>query len=94
MVEMPDTDDLERALAIRDHLAPLIRKRGEPWPVDGLVWIWEMAPWYMALGTSGSQHALEVLQDERLLRLNWWDGGGVEIVTFERGPWEADALAL
>jgi hypothetical protein len=49
MVEMPDTDDLERALAIRDHLAPLIRKRGEPWPVDGLVWIWEMAPWYMAL---------------------------------------------
>jgi hypothetical protein len=92
--ELLDPDALARALAIRDHLAPLIRERGEPWPIEPSVVIWETGSFYMAVVTTGDRHALEVMEDRRLLRINWADDGDVEVVAFERGPWEAAALAL
>jgi hypothetical protein len=94
MSELLDSDALESALAIRDHLAPLIRERGEPWPIERSVRIWETAGLFMAVVTTDDRHALEVMGDRRLLRINWADDGDIEIVAFERGSWEAAALAL
>jgi hypothetical protein len=26
----------------------------------------------------------------KVLNIEWWDGGAVELVSFRRGPWEAE----
>jgi hypothetical protein len=37
---------------------------------------------------------LEVWHGHTVLNLQWDDGGTVEVISFTRGPWEDDALAL
>ncbi len=118
---MSDADRTARALAIRDHLLPLIRAQGAmkeiggsglrsvTWEVGGFGFTLRspFTPWP---GTSppGSYAAalakqragpvlpwgLDVWHDRAVLSLRWDDAGRVEVIRFNRGPWEAEALAI
>ena len=37
---------------------------------------------------------LDVWHDRKVLGLRWDDAGRVEVLSFDRGPWEAEALAI
>ena len=39
-------------------------------------------------------YGLEIWQSEKLLSMLWADTNLVQVITFDRGPWENDALAL
>jgi hypothetical protein len=39
-------------------------------------------------------YGLEIWQSEKLLSILWADTNLVQVITFDRGPWENDALAL
>jgi hypothetical protein len=112
----------DRALAIRDHLVPLVRDAGaielqrDTMRLISLqVGPWSLAHWtpFNELGAGeasspGYRHALERQQVEpglpygievsrdgvRVLVVSWADDGTSKVVTFVRGTWEDDALAL
>ena len=110
-----------RALAIRDHLLPLIRAHGFMQEAGGgslRMVMWRAGRFRFALrspftpwpGTSppGSYAAalakqradpvlpwgLDVWHDRKVLSLQWDDAGRVEVISFNRGPWEAEALTI
>jgi hypothetical protein len=111
-----------RALAIRDHLLPLIRVHGGMQEVSGAAghlavwkagsltctvrspftaWPAEAPPaasYEQALSRQRAKPALpwclEVWHGHTVLNLQWDDDGTVEVISFTRGPWEDDALAL
>ena len=111
-----------RAIAIRDHLLPLIRVHGAMQEVSGAAghlavwkagsltctvrspftaWPAEAPPaaaYDQALSRQRAKPALpwglQVWHGHTVLNLQWDDDGGVEVVSFTRGPWEDDALAL
>jgi len=110
------------ALAIRDHVLPLVRSLGtleQQW--GGLRRItlsldpWAFSHWTpfktLASGEASSpgyRHAIEQQRagptlgygldirhrGEQVLGLLWSDDGAFEVGVFERGDWEAQALAL
>ena len=112
----------DRALAIRDHLLPLVRERGTlevqrgpvrlvalrsgPWTVEHWTPFGELSP--DEASSPGYRHAVErqragpdlpygldLRRDgARVLGVLWSDGGATQVVTFVRGPWEDEALAL
>jgi hypothetical protein len=111
----------DRALAIRDHLLPLIREHGRLEQQQGPVRLiaWELAPWAFdhwtpfndpevgEAASPGYRHALErqqagpglvygldVWHGEKVLSVLWADDGAFEVVSFVRGAWEDEALAL
>jgi hypothetical protein len=116
------SDPTERAVAIRDHLLPLIRERGAAQEISGPTGdmaVWKVGnftfalhspfnPWRVetppaaaysqALARQRSKTApawgLDVWHGGKVLSLRWDDPGGIEVVSFFRGPWEEAALAL
>ncbi len=112
----------DRALAIRDHLLPLVRERGTlelqrgavrlvalrtgPWTVEHWTPFGELSP--DEASSPGYRHAVErqrtrpdlpygldVRHDgARVLGVLWSEDGASQVVTFVRGPWEDEALAL
>lgn len=111
----------DRALAIRDHLLPLLRERGtlelqrgsvrlvaleiDLWsfhhwtPFSDLSADEASSPGYRhALGrqraTPDLPYGLDVWRGEKLLSILWADDGAFEVVSFVRGAWEEEALAL
>lgn len=111
----------DRALAIRDHLLPLVRERGALELQRGSIRqvVLEMDPWVLkhwtpfnelSLGEASSpsyRHALErqhtrpdlpygldVWHGAKVLGVLWADDGAFEVVSFVRGLWEDEALAL
>lgn len=111
----------DRALAIRDHLLPVLRQHGAVEIQRDTVRLTElrMGPWtfrhwtpFNEIGqgeasSPGYRHAVErqrprralpygldVWHDAKVLRILWADDGAVQIVSFVRGTWEDDALAL
>jgi hypothetical protein len=112
----------DRALAIRDHLLPLVRERGtlevqrgsvrlislqmEPWSFDHWTPFNELSPGEAS--SPGYRHALERQRTRPdlsygldvwhgakvMLSILWADDGAFEVVSFIRGPWEDEALAL
>jgi len=120
------TDDrTAQALAIRDHLLPLIRAHGAMREVGGSpprllrMVTWEAggftcllrspftpprpeAPMARSYGAAlAKQRAgpvlpwgLDVEQGRKVLNLQWDDAGRAEVISFIRGPWEDEALAL
>ena len=112
---MTRTDRTARALAIRDHLLPLIRARGaiHESSESGLrVVVWrtgrfdfllrspfaplpDAAPKSYAEAPFQLPWGLDVVQHGRkVLRLQWDGAGRVEVISFNRGRWEAEALAM
>jgi hypothetical protein len=119
---MSEEDGAARAVAIRDHLLPLIRSHGTmqevsgmagrpavckvgsftctlrspftPWPVEAP----PAASYEQAISRQRAKPALpwclEVWHGHTVLNLQWEDDGTVEVISFTRGPWEDDALAL
>jgi len=113
-----------RALAIRDHLLPLLRERGAlqiqrdtvrliELRIDG----WAFRHWtpFNEIGgeegsSPGYRHAVERQRNRqtlpygldiwhgsdrtKVLRMLWADDGTIEVMSFVRGPWEAEALVL
>jgi hypothetical protein len=111
----------DSALAIRDHLLPLVRERGtlelqrdsvrlvtleiDLWTIHHWTPFNELSsgeassPGYRHAierqrGRQDLSYGLEVWRGERLLCLLWADDGAFEVISFVRGAWEADALAL
>ena len=112
----------DRALAIRDHLLPLVRDRGRLESQRGPVRLvtFDVGPWTLTHWTPfrdlspgeasspGYRHALtrqrsradlpyglEVVRDgTKVLGILWGDDGSFKVLTFERGPWEEQALML
>jgi hypothetical protein len=111
----------ERALAIRDHLLPLVRERGtlelqrdavrlvaleiDLWSFHHWTPFGELPPeeasspgYRHALerqrGTRDLPYGLDVWRGEKLLSVLWADDGAFEVVTFVRGAWEDEVLAL
>jgi hypothetical protein len=111
----------DRALAIRDHLLPLVRERGtletqrgsvrlislrmDPWAFDHWTPFNELSPGEAS--SPGYRHALarqratpdlpyglDVWHGAKVLSVLWADDGAFEVVSFVRGPWEDEALAL
>ena len=111
----------DRALAIRDHLLPLVRERGtlqtqrdcvrliclrmDPWVFDHWTPFNELSP--EEASSPGYRHALarqratpdlpyglDVWHGAKVLSVLWADDGAFEVVSFVRGPWEDEALAL
>ena len=112
----------DRALAIRDHLLPLVRERGTlevqrgpvrlvalrtgPWTVEHWTPFGELSP--DEASSPGYRHALERQRAGPDLPYGldlWRDGarvlgvlssedGASQVVTFVRGAWEDEALAL
>ena len=120
---MTGTAQTTRALAIRDHLLPLIRAQGVMEELGGsgsrmsrmVVWrtgLFAFAlrspftPWPDAAPLSydaalAKQRAsplmpwgLDVWHQRKVLSLQWDDAGRAELINFNRGPWEDEALAL
>ena len=119
---MSQEHGVARALAIRDHLMPLIRVRGAMQEVSGAAGhmaVWKVgnltctvrspftawpaeappnAAYDQAISRQRAKPALpwclEVWHVHTVLNLQWDDDGAVEVVSFTRGPWEDDALAL
>jgi len=110
-----------RALAIRDHLMPIVRLRGTIEMQRGAVRVTTLAfgPWVFhhwtpfnempaaAASSPGYRRAvraqrqqpampygLDVWRIAKVLRVLWGDEAGYEVVTFVRGDWEDEALAL
>ena len=114
------TDRTARALAIRDHLLPLIRAQGAmkeiggsglrsvTWEVGGFGFMlrspftpWPDAPLFSYNEALAKQRAspvlswgLDVWRGRKLLSLQWDDAGRAEVISFTRGPWEEEVLAL
>ena len=116
------SDPTERAVAIRDHLLPLIREHGATLEISGStsrMMVWKVGnftftqhspftPWQaeappsaaysQALARQRSKPApawgLDVWHGDKVLSLRWDDAGRVEVISFNRGPWEAEALAM
>jgi hypothetical protein len=111
----------DRALAIRDHLLPLVRERGtletqrgsvrlislrmDPWVFEHWTPFNELSPGEAS--SPGYRHALarqrttpdlpyglDVWHGAKVLSVLWADDGAFEVVSFVRGPWEEEALAL
>jgi hypothetical protein len=112
----------DRALAIRDHLVPLVRDSGSlevqrdsvrltslligPWTLLHWTPFNEVAPDEAA--SPGYRHALERQQGsqglpygmevshhaEKVLSILWAEDGASEVISFIRGAWEDEALAL
>ena len=119
---MTGTDRTARALAIRDHLLPLIRVQGEMEEIGGsgrrmvmwkagrfafalrspfTAWGIKAAPPRSYSAAQAKQRAnpvlpwgLDVWHGRKVLSLQWDDSGRVEVISFNRGPWEDEALAL
>ena len=111
---MTRTDRTARALAIRDHLLPLIRARGaiHESSESGLrVVVWrtgrfdfllrspfaplpDAAPKSYAASLFQLPWGLDVVRGCKVLSLQWDDAGRVEVISFTRGAWEAEALAM
>ena len=93
---------LTRALAVRDHLVPLIyadgRIQGGDLPFMGL----KIGPYQMALNTPkvpfpvGLPWQLDLWgpKGSKLLGLEWEDDGKVEVREFQAGEWCGAVLAL
>jgi hypothetical protein len=112
----------DRALAIRDHLVPLVQDGGSvevqrdavrltslligPWtlihwtPFNEVASEEAASPGYRhALerqqGTRGLPYGMEVSHhSEKVLSILWAEDGASEVISFIRGPWEDEALAL
>jgi hypothetical protein len=112
----------DRALAIRDHLVPIVRGRGMlelqrglvrlvalrtgPWTIEHWTPFGELSP--DEASSPGYRHAVErqrtrpdlpygldVRHDgTQVLGVLWSEDGASQVVTFVRGPWEDEALAL
>ncbi len=112
----------DRALAIRDHLVPVVRGRGMlelqrgpvrlvalrtgPWTIEHWTPFGDLSP--DEASSPGYRHAVErqrtrpdlpygldVRHDgARVLGVLWSEDGASQVVTFVRGPWEDEALAL
>ncbi len=113
------------ALAIRDHILPIVREHGALEDLEGknsplrLIVLerqaWRFAHWtpFNALArgqasSPGYRHALanqhtlldlpygfDVWHDgSQVLSLLWADAGTFQVVSFHRGLWEAEAMAL
>ncbi len=117
---MTRTDRTARALAIRDHLLPLIRAHGAMREISkgGLRMVaWKAGRFAFALRSPftswpdvapdsyaaalAEQRAgpvlpwgLDVWHGCKVLSLQWDDAGRVEVISFNRGPWEDEALAM
>ena len=117
---MIQTDRTARALAIRDHLLPLIRVQGAMEEIGGSglrMVMWKAGRFAFALRSPfnplpntaldsfraalAKQRAnpvlpwgLDVWHGHKVLSLQWDDAGRVDVVSFTRGPWEDEALAL
>ncbi len=119
---MTGTARTARALAIRDHLLPLIRVQGAMKEIGGSgvrMVTWEAEPFGFALrspftpwppgapspGSYGAAQAkqranpvlpwrLDVWHERKVLSLQWDYAGRVEVISFSRGPWEDEVLAL
>jgi hypothetical protein len=117
---MTRTNRTERAVAIRDHLLPLIRVQGAMEEIGGLRMVtWKagrfafalrspFTAWGIKASPPGSYSAalakqranpvlpwgLDVWHGRKVLSLQWDDAGRVEVISFTRGPWEDEALAL
>ena len=111
----------DRALAIRDHVLPLIREGGTIELQRGAVRmiVFRAGPWTfnhwtpfndLSPGDASSpayrhaverQHALpdlayglDIWHPTKVLGMLWADDGTFEVITFIRGPWEEEVLAL
>lgn len=109
------------ALAIRDHLLPLIRQRGsirvQCGPLRLVTWqtgAWTFNHWtpfneacVEMAASPGYRHALEgqymrptlgygmdIWLEHKLLNVLWGDGGPFLVLSFARGPWEEQVMAL
>ena len=94
------------ALELQRGPVRLVALRTGPWAVEHWTPFGELSPGEAS--SPGYRHALErqrtrpdlpygldVRRDEaRVLRVLWSDGGASDVVTFVRGPWEDEALAL
>jgi hypothetical protein len=111
----------DRALAIRDHLLPLVRERGTLETQRGSVRLisLKMDPWVLNHWTPFNEltpgeasspgyrraierqrpapdlpYGLDVWHGVKVLTVLWADDGVFEVISFVRGPWEDEALAL
>ncbi len=117
---MTQTDRTARALAIRDHLLPLVRTLGAvreiskgglrlvtwkagrfAFTLRGPFTSWPDAapdPYAAALAEQRASPVLpwglDVWHGCKVLSLQWDDAGRAEVISFNRGPWEAEALAM
>ena len=113
------------ALAIRDHVLPIVREHGALEDLEGknsslrLIVLerqaWRFAHWtpFNALAPGqasspgyrhalGNQHTLLDLpygldvwhEGSQVLSLLWADGGTFQVIAFQRGIWEIEAMAL
>jgi hypothetical protein len=111
----------QQALAIRDHVLPLLRARGTlgvqrdtvrliEFGMDG--WVFRHWTPFNDLtpgeaSSPGYRHAIErqrtqsdlpyglgIWRGPEMLRILWSDDGSCNVVSFVRGPWESEALAL
>src|SRR4051812_30764305 len=99
------SDPTERAMALRDHLLPLIREHGAAQEISGPTGRMAVrkverftfalhSPWLDGGGKPMPAWGLDVWHGDKVLSLRWDDPGAVEVVSFTRGPWEEAALAL
>ncbi|MDO9714323.1 hypothetical protein [Paracraurococcus lichenis] len=118
---MTNAEQDARALAIRDHLLPLIQAHGAleevsgmagrvaRWRVGGFICLLRspFTPWPAEVPIASYDQAisrqrakrvlpwgLEVWSGHKMLSLQWDDEGQVDVTSFQRGPWEVEALAL
>ena len=119
---MTGTARTARALAIRDHLLPLIRAQGATEETGGSgprMTTWKAGRFDFALrspftawgikappprpyrAAQAERRAdpvlpwgLDVWHGRKVLSLQWDHAGRVEVISFTRGPWEDEALAL
>jgi hypothetical protein len=94
MTQPPQASEAERAIAIRDHLMPLIETTSAAHEMSGTPALLFMTDGFtIGYRKMSDRRRLEVRKRILLLRIEWTDAG-TRVVTFRPGDWERTIMAL
>jgi hypothetical protein len=94
MIQPPQSAETERAIAIRDHLVPLIETASAAHEMNGTpALLFLTAGFTIGYRKVADRRRLDVWKRTPLLRIEWTDAG-IKVVTFKPGNWEGALMAL
>jgi hypothetical protein len=94
MAQPLEKDVIDRAIAIRDHLEPLILTASKTDQMSDVpILLFMVAAFTISYRRLRNEKRLEIWQRRRLMQLRW-NGSNVVLGAFRPGGWERDILRL
>jgi hypothetical protein len=93
MVQPPSQSAIQRAIAIRDHLVPLIQAASKREGMNGYPLLFMAEGFVIGYREVAGGARMEVWRHRPLMRIEWNDEG-VNNVSFKPGDWERAIMTL